>query len=197
MDQHIVISSGKTKLDHYLGLLPSGLAEHLVRAHKKAIELATLHDVDIEKAGLAALCHDIARNIKGDELHRLATRYGLQIHPLEDRHRVLLHGPVGAEILSDCFRINDGEILEAIRWHTTFNVDLGPIAKVTYLADKLDRNKAHRFSDMEGKHSLARKDMDRAILAFLEEEISSILDSGKEAHPAAIQGRNSLRDLLH
>ena len=196
MDQSIGISSGNPQLDQYLELLPIGLVKHLVRSYNKAIELATLHDVDTKKAGLAALCHDIARNIKGDELQRLATTYGLQIHPLENIHTILLHGPVGAEMLSDCFGINDVEVLEAVRWHTTFNHGLSPIAKVTYLADKLDINKAHRFSDMAGKNLLARNHMDRAILAFLEEEISSILSIGKEVHPAAIQGRDALRDLL-
>ena len=83
MDQSIGISSGNPQLDQYLELLPIGLVKHLVRSYNKAIELATLHDVDTKKAGLAALCHDIARNIKGDELQRLATTYGLQIHPLK------------------------------------------------------------------------------------------------------------------
>ena len=87
--------------------------------------------------------------------------------------------------------------MEAVRWHTTFNCGLSSIAKVTYLADKLDRNKAHRFSDMAGKNLLARKHMDRAILAFLEEEISSILAVGKDVHPAAIQGRDTLRQLIY
>ena len=197
MNQFIGISSGNAKLDQYLERLPLGLVKHLVRAYNKATELAALHDVDTKKAGLAALCHDIARTIKGDELHRLATKYGLQIHPLEDIHRVLLHGPVGAEMLLDCFGINDGEVLEAVRWHTTFNCGLSSIAKVTYLADKLDCNKAHRFSDMAGKNLLARNDMDRAILAFLEEEISSILSVGEDVHPAAIQGRDTLRKLIY
>ena len=196
MDQFIRSATGNPELDQYLELLPVGLVKHLVRSYYKAIELATLHDVDTKKAGLAALCHDIARSIKGDELHRLATRYELQIHPLEDSHRVLLHGPVGAAMLSDCFGINDVEVLEAVRWHTTFNCGLTSIAKVTYLADKLDPNKAHRFSDIAGKNLLARNNIDRAILAFLEEEISSILSVGEEVHPAAIQGRDALRDLL-
>ena len=41
--------------------------------------------------------------------------------------------------------IDDAEILEAVRWHSTFNRGLGPVAKIAFLADKLDEHKAGRY----------------------------------------------------
>ena len=191
-DASRIISTGDIDLDHRLNELPARLKQHLIRARTKAIELAEAHSLDGEKAGFAALCHDIVRLVDTGELYKRAIHYGLEIHPVEELHRVLLHGPVGAELLREKFRIHDPDILEAIRWHSTFNRSLGATAKLTYLADKLDPDKASRFSDLEGKGRLAETDLDGAILSFLEEDIATMLSRGHLIHPAAVDARNWL-----
>ena len=187
-----IISTGNLDLDTCLTVLPLGLKQHLIRARSKAIELAKMHSLDSEKAGFAALCHDIVRHVNVDDLHKQAISYGLKIHPVEELHRILLHGPVGAELLHEKFKVYDPEILEAIRWHSTFNRGLGSTAKLVFLADKLDPNKASRFSDLEGKNLLAKTDLDGAILSFLEEDITAMLSSKHLVHPATIEARNWL-----
>lgn len=182
-------------LDEILNKLPIGLKQHSLRAKEKAIELAAIHGLDPEKAGFAALCHDIARDMNGDELYRRSEFYGLIIHPVEKMEKILLHGPVGGEILMRDCGINDPEIIEAVWWHSTFNRMLGPIAKCTFLADKLDPNKASRFSDMAGKYVLAKKNLDLSILAFIEEDIQNLLNNKKQIHPASIDARNWLIEL--
>lgn len=64
------IFTDNAKLDKILNKLPIGLKQHSLRARTKAIELASIHGLDAEKAGFAALCHDIARNMSGDDLYR-------------------------------------------------------------------------------------------------------------------------------
>ena len=106
-----------------------------------------------------------------------------------------MHGPVGAEILKRECEVNDSEIIEAVWWHPTFNRMLGPIAKCTFLGDKLDPNKASRFSNMAGKYGLAKKNLDLAILAFIEEDIQNLLINKKQIHPASMDARNWLIEL--
>ena len=189
------IFTDNAMLDGILNKLPIGLKQHSLRAREKAIELASMHGLDSEKAGFAALCHDIARNMDGDELYRRSEFYGFTIHPVEKAEKVLLHGPVGAEILGRECKINDLEIIQAVWWHSTFNSMLGPIAKCTFLADKLDPNKTSRFNDMAGKYGLAKKNLDLAILAFLEEDIRNLLINRKQIHPASMDARNWLIEL--
>ena len=133
--------------------------------------------------------------MSGDELYRKANEYGIAINPVEESNRILLHGPVGAEILMRNCGIDDSEIVEAVWWHSSFNVGLGPVAKCTFLADKLDPNKSSRFTDMEGKYSLATESLDRAILAFIEEDVMNMLNNGSQIHPASIEARNWLLGL--
>ena len=183
------------KLDSLLLKLPSGLRQHLSRTRDKALELAEIHKVDPLKAGLAALAHDIARGMKEMELLSRARSYGLALHPVEERVTVLLHGPVGAEMLQRECGIEDPEVLEAVRWHSTFNRGLGPVAKIAFLADKLDRQKASRYPYLERIDRLAKEDLDAAILSFLQEDLASMIGSGQLIHPASVEGRNELLEL--
>ncbi|PZC49771.1 MAG: HD superfamily phosphohydrolase YqeK (fused to NMNAT in mycoplasms) [Chloroflexi bacterium] len=190
-----ILSSGTPALDVILARLPAGLREHLARARDKAVELAAMHGADPFKAGLAALSHDIARNMKGPDLLKMAKSYGLTPHPVEERVMVLLHGRVGAEILQRECGIDDRDVLEAVRWHSTFNRGLGSVAKIAFLADKLDHKKVSRYPFLERIERLAKDDLDVAVLSFLQEEMTAMMRDGKLIHPASIDGRNELLEL--
>ncbi|MFH1559959.1 MAG: bis(5'-nucleosyl)-tetraphosphatase (symmetrical) YqeK [Chloroflexota bacterium] len=189
------LSSDNPALDALLLHLPAGLRQHVARVREKALELAAIHNVDPLKAGLAALAHDIARGMKEEELLRKVRSYGLALHPVEERVTVLLHGPVGAEMLQRECGIEDPEVLEAVRWHTTFNRGLGSVAKITFLADKLDHQKTSRYPYLERIDRLARENLDAALLAFLQEELASMIGGGRLIHPASVEGRNELLEL--
>ncbi|MBF8267962.1 MAG: hypothetical protein HW388_1470 [Dehalococcoidia bacterium] len=185
-------SRDNPRLQALLLQLPAGLRQHIERVREKALELAKLHGVDTVKAEVAALAHDLARGMEEDELLRRARAYGLTLHPVEEVVTFLLHGPVGAEMLQRECGIEDDEVLEAVRWHTTFNRGMGPVAKVVFLADKLEPHKVQVYPLLEGVVSLAREDMDAALLTLLQEEIISMIRLGRLIHPASLEGRNEL-----
>lgn len=171
--------------------LPSGLREHIHRVLREALALAHQHDVDADKVKLGALAHDVARAIKGGDLLSTAREMGMPIHPVEERLPVLLHGPVGAELLRRD-GLADGEIYDAVYWHTTWHSGLGPVAKAVYLADKLDPRKIVRYPFQAELHELAAHSLDTAILRFLERDLRSLLQEGSLLHPASVDARNEL-----
>lgn len=189
------LSSDNLELDVLLLQLPAGLREHIARVKEKALELAAIHNVDPRKVDLAALSHDVARSMTEAELLRRVRSYGLALRPVEARVTVLLHGPVGAEMLRWECGIEDPEVLEAVRWHTTFNRGLGFVAKIVFLADKLDYQKAARYPYLERIDRLARENLDAAVLSFLQEEMVSMIGAGQLVHPASLEGRNELLEL--
>ena len=171
--------------------LPSGLQEHSLRVNEIAQLLAQFHGLDSKVVGLAALTHDIARAMKGKDLLRHAIRLGLPINPVEEAMPLLLHGPVGSRLIAEEAGIEESDVLEAVHWHTTFGVALGPISKVVFLADKLDPAKASRYPFVDGELIiLAKNDMDRAILLFIDQEIDKYVKTGGFVHPASVEARN-------
>ncbi|MFQ5874695.1 MAG: bis(5'-nucleosyl)-tetraphosphatase (symmetrical) YqeK, partial [Dehalococcoidia bacterium] len=129
---------------------------------------------------------------KGSQLLSLARDFGLSVTPLDERVPVLLHGPVGAEILRRDFQIRDEEVLEAVRCHTIGKAGMGAVARVLYLADKIEPSKDARYPFNSEVRELAGKDLDRAILKFIDCEVSALISRGELVHPSTIEARNHL-----
>ena len=187
----------ESRIQQRVAALPAGLQAHIGRAQEVARELAPHHGVDPERAALGILAHDVARAMPGPELIAQAGRFRLPVRPVEAHVPLLLHGPVGAEIL----RVEDGlaargeeeDLYQAVYWHTTFHPTLvDEMGKVVFLADKLDPNKRKRIPYQPAIMELALENLDAAILEFLSRQIIDLTSEGKEVHPMMLEARDSL-----
>ena len=172
--------------------LPHGLRDHVYRARDVALKLTSNHRIDPERAELAMLAHDVARAVSSKELLRMAAGYGIQASGIEMRAPVLLHGPVGAETLLDEEGLDDEEILEAVRWHSTAHPSLGPLGKLVFIADKLDPRKAVAYPYQPELRRMAEEDLDLAVLEFLCRESEARLRRREPVHPVSVEAINSL-----
>ena len=172
--------------------LPQRLQEHIGRVQEIARELAPLHDLDPERAALGMLAHDVARAMSGQELLAYATALGLPIALVDWHAPVLLHGPVGAELLRKENGLDDASLHQAVYWHTTAHPTLDTLGKVVFLADKLDPPKVRRYPYQPQLHQLAREDLDQAILEFLTQETVSRARRGRLVHPMMVETMNAL-----
>ena len=172
--------------------LPRGLREHIECVRGIAREMASLHSVDPERVDLAAAAHDLARALGDNALLESARGYGIQPSPVHRGKPVLLHGPVAAEWLERDAGIVDTQVLEAVLCHTTGRAGMGLVARVVFLADKLDPSKAGRYPSQDDIASLARKDLDRALLRFLDMELERLVRQGYLIDPSSVELRNEL-----
>ena len=180
------------RIQRRVDTLPAGLQAHIYRAIDVALELAPRHGVDADQAALGIMAHDVARAMANEELMRCATQLGLPIGLVERQVPVLLHGPVGAEIVRRDDGLDNPALYRAIYWHTTAQSSLDDLGKVVFLADKLDPRKIARYPYLPYLSHLAFEDMDRAMLEFLSREISSRVSRGQPVHPASVETRNAL-----
>jgi len=172
--------------------LPTGLQAHVHRVVEIARELAVCHGINQEQAALAGLAHDVARAMTDGELLRRAAGMGLPIGVVDRRVPILLHGPVGAEILQQEAGLTDISIYKAVYWHTTANPDLDELGKVVFIADKLDPAKIDSYPYLPQIRQMAFQDLDRAILHFLTRQAMDRLNRGELVHPVMVETRNAL-----
>ena len=177
--------------------LPRGLREHVERSREVARELASIHGVDAVQADLGVAAHDLARAMKGDALLEQSRRYGLYFNPVEQNTPELLHGPLAAYWIEHEDAITDKEILEAVRWHTTGKGGMGDLAKVVFLADKLDPSKIERYPFLTRVKKLAYENMDQAIYEYLNASLTRLLEENQLIHPESLELRNELMIKLH
>ena len=172
--------------------LPDGLQSHIHRVVEIGRALAVRHGVDQEQAALAALAHDVARAMPDSELLRRAKGMGLPIGLIDQRVPILLHGPVGAEILQQEAGLTDRSIYRAVYWHTTASPALDMLGKVVFIADKLDPAKIASYPYLPQIRQLAFEDLDQAILGFLTTQAVERLNRGELLHPLMVETRNAL-----
>jgi len=98
--------------------------------------------LDPQKGYLAGIAHDICKVLEDSDLIRLARQDGRGISKLEQKKPGLLHARAAAVYVHRKFGIKDKDILEAIRYHTTGIRNMGPIAKVVYIADKIEMSRS-------------------------------------------------------
>ena len=114
---------------------------HSLGCADTARELAKLFNQDEEKAYLAGLVHDCAKNM--DDAYLLDVikneiKEGFE--PSELKNPKTYHAIVGAYFLQKEFEIDDPEIISAVRNHTIGKVGMSVFDKIIFLADKIEPN---------------------------------------------------------
>ena len=182
----------RNRVKRRVGQLPQGLQAHINRVTAIARELAPRHGLDPELAAVGMQAHDVARAIPGPELLTLAGSLNLTVDLVQLRVPLLLHGPVGAELLRREDGLDDDSLYQAVYWHTTGHPSLDQLGKLVFLADKLDPQKLPRYPYQPHLRELALNDLDAALVEFFTREMVSLAGRDELIHPAMLEARNTL-----
>jgi predicted HD superfamily hydrolase involved in NAD metabolism len=159
--------------------------DHTMRVADTAERLARLHGLDPQRARLAGLLHDSAREVGKEELLQVAEEEGLSVGELERERPMLLHGPVAAELVRRDLGLEDEEVLEAMRVHTTGAPGMDSLSLALYVADKIEPGRDQ--PGVEGLRKLAYKSLRRAARAALDDAISHNERRGRSIHPKSLE----------
>jgi predicted HD superfamily hydrolase involved in NAD metabolism len=164
--------------------------QHSLMVAETARELACDHGADATKAYLIGILHDYAKNLPAEELLAIATAGGLVGHEIEILLPGLLHAPVGAYLLVRDLKIEDQEILQAVRVHTLGSTNMSVMDKIIFLADMIEPSRK-AYPDLERLRQLCPLDLDQAMLLGLESTIRYCLERGTLLHPRTVEARNT------
>lgn len=163
---------------------------HSVGVMKRAEEIAKIYGIDIEKARLVGLSHDIAKEMNVEESLRYVKENNIEIDEVERINTSLLHGKIGADICRKRYGFNN-QMTDAIIYHTTGNVNMDTFAKVIFLADKTEESRGN-YIDLETFNSAIDKDLDEGMICMLKQTIRYSLDKGGLVHPDSVFLLNKL-----
>lgn len=116
---------------------------HSLSVARLAYRLAKLHQLDAQKAYIAAILHDIAKGINNEDSLVLMKQFYPQYLGIGSYS---YHQFLGEIIVKRDFLILDEEILGAIKYHTTGRPNMNWLDKVVYVADKVDPTRGYDSS---------------------------------------------------
>lgn len=124
--------------------------QHTLGVMYTAASLAMAYHYDIDKAMLAGLLHDCAKNIPHEKKIELCKKYDIEITDIERENPFLLHAKVGAIIARKKYHVKDEEILHAISVHTTGAPEMNTLDMILFIADYIEpgRDKAKNLDQI-------------------------------------------------
>ncbi|WP_432664247.1 bis(5'-nucleosyl)-tetraphosphatase (symmetrical) YqeK [Wukongibacter baidiensis] len=170
--------------------LPHRRYKHSLGVCESATWLARKHDACQSKAEVAGLLHDYAKYLDGYEARKYIKEFHIQIDEVIDLNIDLAHGLIAAELIKSEFKIEDEEILNAVRYHTTGRRGMTSLEKIIYLADYIEPNR--RFPGVDEIRNIAKYDLNRAVLMALDNSIKHVISKGLLIHHNSIFARNAL-----
>lgn len=155
---------------------------HTLGVEETAVKMARIFGIDENKASLAALLHDCAKELGQDEIMKMARQDGWPITKWdEQRPGELLHAPASAFLADKEFSIKDKDVLQAIKYHTLGNNHMSQLDMVIFVADMIEPNR--NFPGVEKLRKIAFSDLIKAVLACLEHTLSYLHNKKIEVHP--------------
>lgn len=181
----MTVDEMKTKLS---SMLIEKRYNHSLGVMECAVEMAKHHGADVEKARIAGLLHDCAKNYSRQEMFELCEKYNLELDDVTMKQTGLIHGFLGAEIAKDVFGIDDEEIYDAIFYHTVGKPDMPLLTKIIYIADSIEPMR--HYEGVEILRALAFDNIDKALVYQIDMTIKSVLKKGTLLHTNTIDTRN-------
>lgn len=175
------------------GTLKPSRYQHTINVADEAIKLGEKYSYNTEDCYIAGLLHDIAKVKDLETLKQICDKAGYDMEIKELESLILnpnSHSVLGAYIAEKTFGIKDEKILNAIRFHTTGRVNMGLLEKIVFLADYIEVGRD--FEGLEEVRRLAYIDIDKAILAALNNNIVHVVKSGKVLLEDTVKARNFL-----
>ena len=162
--------------------------KHILGVEQAALELARANDYELEKASVAALVHDYAKERSDSEFKALIVQTGLE-QDLLNWNNFIWHGVVGAEIIKKELKITDEEILNAVRRHTVGAKEMTMLDQIVYVADYIEPGRD--FPGVDQARQLAAESLRAAVEFETKHTLLYLMNNDKTIYPAAILTYNA------
>lgn len=142
--------------------------QHSIRVMKKALEYASIYNIDESIVKITALAHDLAREIPKDICYNYIKENNLSSDLLDEENFPLLHGAIAADICKKKYNFTD-DMANAVFYHTTGRSNMSTLEKIIYLADKNEDERRH--IGIKEQRKIAKESLDKGMIVTLKNSI--------------------------
>lgn len=179
-------------IDEMKAYLETNLMEkryiHTLGVAETAKKLAKLNGISEEKAEIAGLAHDIAKNISKEKMKEIIKENNIVLSKIEEVSANLWHSIIAPIEAKSRFKIEDEEILDSIRWHTTGKENMSILTKIIYIADMIEPNR--NFEGVEELRKVTFENLDRGVFSGLTSSIKVLLTQNLLIDENTMRARN-------
>lgn len=149
---------------------------HTKNVKKMAVKLAKRWGADPEKAALAAILHDAAKELPKDKQLQIFAENAIIAENAPMRPTSVWHGIAAAILCETEWGVHDPEVLSAIRCHTTGKPGMSLLDKIIYMADMTSAERD--YPGVEALREEEFEDLDMALLHALKRTVDFVKEKG-------------------
>ena len=162
---------------------------HSISVMNMCEALASRYNVNVKKAKLVGLMHDMAKDMTKEEKMQYVKNNNIECSLIEEKIVEILHGKIAADICKKKYQF-DEEMCTAIKYHTTGKENMTLLEKILFIADKIDETR--NYEGVEDLRELAFEDLDKAILKNIDDTLIINIQKNKLILEESIKTRNNL-----
>ena len=166
--------------------------EHTLGVSFTAAALAMRWGGDLRQAELAGVLHDCAKYCTEGELIAKCREHGVPLSEEELKSPAVIHGKYGRYLAETKFGISDGDILNAISYHTTGRPDMSLLEKIVFLADYIEPGR-DRAPELPAVRQLAFEDLDACMRKVLSDTVRYLEKKGTHIHRDTLEAEQYYR----
>ena len=121
--------------------------EHSLNVSEEAVKLAKKYGADTEKAELAGLLHDILKDTPPEKQLKILADFGIIMSDVELSAKKFWHAISGAVYIKHVLHIEDEDVYNAVRYHTTGRKNMTLLEKVIFIADFISKDRNYKSLD--------------------------------------------------
>lgn len=179
-------------IEEYKAIIRERLSDyryhHSLCVAESARELAKKYGADEHKAEVAGILHDSMKESKKSQQLEIIEKAGLYLTDLELSNKKFYHQVSGAAFAKAELGIEDKEILDSIRYHTTGRAGMSLMEQIIYLADFISADRDYTDVDiMREKVELSKEE---GLLYSTRYTIVSVINKGRVLHPDTVDAYN-------
>ncbi len=174
---------------------------HSIGVRDTAAVLAGMYGCDEEKARVAGLLHDIARDMPLSTMKGIVTKQGFVMQDSSGKNGLLppealfsspglLHAYAGRIIAQRDFGVRDEDMLRSIELHTTGGRGMTVLNKVVFVADYIEPGRS--FRGVETARAIARRSLDGTMLYIFRSMFRKLIADGVYICVDTLLGYNEL-----
>ncbi len=190
----MVFTLDNAKIEEYKQILKERLTEkryfHSLCVAEEAKRLAQKYSADEEKCFLAGLLHDITKDTSAEEHFKIFKLFDIMLTDIENGSFKLWHAISGSIYIKNILKIDDNDIFDAVRYHTTAKADMSLTGKILYLADFTSKDRD--YEDVDVMRRLVNISLDGALEYALKYTINELVSSSKQVHPDTFEAYNQV-----
>ncbi len=169
--------------------------EHTLSVSFTCMNLAMNYGYDLQKAELAGLLHDCAKHFTDKELIARCEKHGIPLTIGQLKAPAVIHAIYGAWLAEHKYGVEDPEILEAIRCHTTGKPAMGTLDKILYIADFIEPRR-YKAPDLPSVRALAFQDLDQTVYAIMDGTLHYLKQEGGSVDPMTEEAYQYYKELV-